>query len=156
MTYLGLKTQNHTPAITCWYSQLVWYHQKRQKIGVFNTSTVCISEVESGKEGRFQIKLWEHGLMRPTAFSFKQKKPVRAKVFTSLKRSPLSLNYSRLRLLINIALSNPQPGSNCCKLSSQEHAITVNQAYRKSFSIFSICFTFNLLTPQDFFKIPRI
>lgn len=31
MTYLGLKTQNLTPAITGWYSQVVWYRQKERK-----------------------------------------------------------------------------------------------------------------------------
>lgn len=50
----------------------------------FQTSSAGISGGESGKEDRFQIKLREQGLFRPTAFSFKRGvgggKQVRAKV----------------------------------------------------------------------------
>lgn len=88
------------------------------------------------------------------AFSFKQKTG-QSESLISLK-SPLTPNYSRLKLAINIAPGILQPGSNCCKRSSQEHVVRVSQAYIKSsFSIFSICFTFNLLIPQEFFQNPQ-
>lgn len=154
VTYLGLKT-THEPLLA---DTISWFGiTKRDGNCVFNTSTVGISEAESWKEGRFQIRLWEQGLIRPTAFSFKQTKSRSEQKFWLLLRGALCLwIIPGSSLLSNIVLGDPRPGSNCCKLPSQEHAVTVNQAYRKSFGSFSICFTFNLLTPQDFFKIPRI
>lgn len=86
-----------------------------------------------------------------TAFSFKQKTAL-SESLTSLK-SPLTSHNSRLKLAINIAPGIPQPGSNYCKLSSQELVLRASQAYtNSSFSIFSICFTFNLLIPLEFFS----
>lgn len=65
-----------------------------------------------------------------TVFSFKQKTDL-SESLTSLK-SPLTPNYSRHKLAINIAPGIPQPGSSCCKLSSQEHVLRASQAYIKS------------------------
>lgn len=45
---------------------------KREE-NIVKTSTVGISEGKLRKEGRFQTKLWEQRLTRPTSYGFKQK-----------------------------------------------------------------------------------
>lgn len=90
-----------------------------------------------------------------TASSFKQKTDL-SESLTSLK-SPLTPNYSRLKPAINIAPGIPQPGSNCCKLSSQEHILRASQAYIKSsFGTFQFAFCLIFLYHRNFFKVPRI
>lgn len=139
--------QSYAPGITDLYSQLAYIIERDRKCA----SIVGTSEGKSGKKSSFQTKFWEERLLKLTAFCLKNK--FRAILFLLL--TVPSQNQFRFTPVINIALGNAQPVSNHCELSPQEHVLTVNQAYRKSFGTFSICFTFNLLTPQDFPKSPE-